>query len=400
MTESTTETEDRAPVRLARIEGVDLARGLALLGMIATHVFDAVDDNGAPTAATIVAAGRSAASFAMIAGVSLALISGRQRPLEGRDLSAMRTGILVRAIVIGAIGLAIGFSDDVDIILPYYAVLFLLAIPLLRLQPRMLVRIAIALAIIAPLLNTAMIFAGLPRPDDNPTFATLFTDPVGLFQVLFLTGYYPVLAYLAYICVGLAIGRCDLTSALVARRLLFGGIALVVLAWAIALPLLYGLGGIHTLSGLGDFDGDPASSYLLWDGDDLTPISSWWWLALPASHSTSWIDMINTIGSAMAVIGGSLLLVRVPLIARLLRPITVAGTMALTIYTAHVLVLATGVLDDEAGLLYLVLIVGACVFALLWRRFLGQGPLERLVAELSGRARRAVLTPRPVERRA
>src|SRR5689334_2639005 len=127
MTESATATEGRAPARRPRIEGVDLARGLALVGMIATHVFAAIDDTGAPTAATIVAAGRSAASFAMIAGVSLALISGRQRPLEGRDLSAMRTGIVVRALVIGAIGLAIGFSDDVDIILPYYAVLFLLA---------------------------------------------------------------------------------------------------------------------------------------------------------------------------------------------------------------------------------------------------------------------------------
>jgi uncharacterized membrane protein len=400
MTEGTTGTEGRAPVRRSRIEGVDLARGLALLGMIATHVFDAVDDNGVPTAATIVAAGRSAASFAMIAGVSLALISGRQRPLQGPELTALRTGIVVRAVVIGAIGLAIGFSDDVDIILPYYAVLFLLAIPLLRLRPRVLVRIAIALVIIAPLLNTVMIFAGLPRPDGNPTFTTLFTDPVGLFQVLFLTGYYPVPAYLAYLCVGLAIGRCDLSSALVARRLLLGGIALVALAWAIALPLLYGLGGIHTLAAAGDFHGAPASSYLLWDGDDLDPISSWWWLALPASHSTSWIDMINTVGSAMAVIGGSLLVVRVPLLARLLRPITLAGTMALTIYTAHVLVLATGVLDDEPGLLYLLLIVGGCVFALLWRRFVGQGPLERLVAGLSGRARHAVLTARPAERRA
>src|ERR1700754_2411271 len=261
MTETVTQPAGRVPARRPRIEGVDLARGLALLGMIATHVFDAVD-HGAPTATTIVAAGRSAATFAMVAGVSLALISGRQQPVQGQELLAVRAGIVVRAVLIGAIGLLIGFSDDVDIILPYYAVLFLLAIPLLRLRPRVLVRIAIALAIIAPLLNTAMIFAGLPRPDDTPTFATLFTDPVGLFQVLFLTGYYPVLAYLAYICVGLAIGRSDLSSALVARRLLFGGIALVVLAWAIALPLLYGLGGIHTLSTLGDFDGDPASSYL------------------------------------------------------------------------------------------------------------------------------------------
>jgi len=394
-----TEREVRAPARRARIEGVDLARGLALLGMIATHVFAEVGDDGTPTMATVVAAGRSAATFAMVAGVSLALISGGHRPLQGQDRAAARASIAVRAVVIAVIGLAIGFTDDVDIILQYYGVLFLLAIPLLGLRPKVLAGIAAAAVVIAPPLIIATFFTDLPRPDDNPTFATLFTDPSGVLVALFLTGYYPVLAYFAYICAGLAIGRMDLSSVRVARRLLFGGLGLVVLAWAVSLPVLYGLGGIRELTAAGSFDSDPATSYLLWDGDNLDPITSWWWLALPASHSHSWIDLINTVGSAMAVIGGSLLLARVAVVARLLRPITTAGTMALTLYTAHVLVLATGVLDDEPVVLYLVLIVGACVFAMLWRRFVGQGPLERLVARLAGRARRAVLaSDRPAAR--
>ncbi|MCW2719327.1 MAG: hypothetical protein JWR81_3149, partial [Pseudonocardia sp.] len=36
-------------------------------------------------------------------------------------------------------------------------------------------------------------------------------------------------------------------------------------------------------------------------------------------------------------------------------------------------------------------VAGALVLALLWRHFLGQGPLERLVSTASGRARRAAM---------
>jgi hypothetical protein len=48
-------------------------------------------------------------------------------------------GIAVRALLIGAIGLALGyFAGDFSVILPVYALLFLLAIPLLGLRPRTL----------------------------------------------------------------------------------------------------------------------------------------------------------------------------------------------------------------------------------------------------------------------
>jgi len=75
---------------------VDVARGLALLGMIAVHVIDELDSRGNPTLTTEVAAGRASTLFVMLAGVGLALLSGGQRPVDGRARTAIAAGIAVR----------------------------------------------------------------------------------------------------------------------------------------------------------------------------------------------------------------------------------------------------------------------------------------------------------------
>src|ERR671933_2096393 len=72
-----------APAPSARVTGVDLARGLALLGMFAVHVFDEYTDGGG-TLTGYLAAGRSAATFALVAGVSVAFLTGGRRILHGR----------------------------------------------------------------------------------------------------------------------------------------------------------------------------------------------------------------------------------------------------------------------------------------------------------------------------
>jgi uncharacterized membrane protein YeiB len=69
--------------------------------------------------------------------------------------------------------------------------------------------------------------------------------------------------------------------------------------------------------------------------------------------------------------------------------------MTLTVYCAHALVLNSGLLEDNDLALWLVLVAGALVFAVLWNRWMGQGPLERLVAIGANRARRAVLDRPP-----
>jgi hypothetical protein len=63
--------------------------------------------------------------------------------------------------------------------------------------------------------------------------------------------------------------------------------------------------------------------------------------------------------------------------------------MVLTLYSAHLVVIATGFLQDDPVLLYLAMVLGAIVFALLWHRLFGQGPLERIVAVTSGWVRRS-----------
>ena len=365
--------------------GVDLARGLALLGMIAVHVFESSTDQG-PTATGLIASGRAAATFALVAGISVAFLSGGRRILHGRPRRAAAAGLAVRAAGIGAIGLLLGYAgSDLDLILAYYAVFFLCAIPLIGLPPRALAALSATLVLVSPVLLVEAARLGLPDSGTGePTFGTLLTDPIGLLSQILFTGVYPAVAYMAYICAGLAIGRLDLTSRRLAVRLFGGGVALVVAAQAVSHVLLYQLGDLDRLVAA---TGDDAVT-LLWDPDQGT---SWDYLALAAPHANTQLDLVNTLGSAMAVLGACLLLTRIAAVDGLLRPVRAAGAMTLTLYSAHALVIATGVFEDQQLALYALLVAGALVWATLWRRWRPQGPLEELVGRAAGRARRAVL---------
>ena len=77
----------------------------------------------------------------------------------------------------------------------------------------------------------------------------------------------------------------------------------------------------------------------------------------------------------------------------LLSPITAMGSMPLSVYTLHLIVIAMsmrvedGVLTDDSWELLIGLIVGSMLFAWLWRRYIGRGPLEQLLRWASGRSR-------------
>ncbi len=379
--------------RRSRVVGVDVARGLALIGMIATHVFGTLDDSGAPVTAHVVAGGRAATTFVLVAGVSLAFLSGGRRGVHGRERVAVSAGLVVRAVLVGAIGLALGYLSDangIDGILPFYAVLFLLAIPLMGCPPMVLIGIAAAAIALGPVLLVLTTDAGLPYAGSaaDPTFSTLVQDPVGLLAQLFLTGEYPIVVYLAYLCVGLAIGRLDLHSPRLAWLLLGAGAALALAARIASAVLLYPMGGLARLIEQDGSGNDPAEvSALLWEPEKS---SSWWYLALPAPHSHTPIDLLHTLGSAAAVLGAALLLTRIPAVRRALWPLAAAGTMSLTLYSAHLGLLATGVQNDQPALTFLLMVVGALVFATAWRFLFGQGPVEALVAKSSTAARRGV----------
>ncbi|SFN62334.1 Uncharacterized membrane protein YeiB [Pseudonocardia ammonioxydans] len=377
----------------SRVAGLDVARGLALVGMIATHTLPLTTDDGAPTAVTTVAAGRAAATFVLVAGIGVALLSGGRHRLDGRERVAASAGILVRALAVGVLGLVLGALSPVNGIwgiLPFYALLFVLVLPLLGLGARGAALVTAGVVAAGPVLLVMAEGLALPRAGaDDPTFADVLREPLAVLVQLLVTGAYPVVVLLGFLTAGLAIGRLDLSSRRVAWSLCAGGVALAVAARVTSWVLLYPLGGLARLVQDAE-DPAEATTSLLWE--EHQPLSTWWHLALPAPHSHTPVDLLHTLGSAVAVLGAALLLTRVPVLRRLLSPLAAAGSLVLTLYCAHLVLLATGFLSEYPVALFLVMLVGGLGGAAAWRRGIGQGPLEKAVSVAAGAARRAVAT--------
>lgn len=377
----------------SRIIGIDVARGFALAGMLAVHVFPTFDSDGSASIATAFTSGRGAAIFATMAGVGLAIVTGRQRPVSGGARVAASVGLVVRALLLCLIGLLMGYVTiagdlDVYVILPYYAVMFLLAIPLLGVRPQVLAIISVSLAAATyfAILTTVGDVANPSRGID-PTIGDFVRHPVGMLVLLLFGGAYPAVLWLAYICAGMAMGRLDLSSKRVAGWLLGGGAALAAASWLASSLLLFRFGGLRHIR-----DNAPAGTHwtdsrLLWEpwGD----FDTFWWYAGRAPHSGTPFDMLHTLGFAVAVLGAALLMTRLPLAARLLRPVAAAGSMVLTLYCAHIAVLATGLFGDHVYAQYCVLLSAMIIFAVLWERTHTRGPLEELISRISTRPRQA-----------
>jgi uncharacterized membrane protein YeiB len=370
----------------ARVIGVDVARGLALLGMFAVHIFDTLHADNTPSLTVQVMGGHAFATFVMLAGVSLTFITKRR---STGPLLPDAAALTARALLVTAIGLALNsaLDPDIDVILPYYGVMFLFAIPLLRRGSRFLVWLTIAVVLVGPLLVLASY--GTNLPDNEPTLADL-GHPLALLSPLLVNGTYPAVAYIAFICVGMVIGRLDLADRRVAIRLVVGGTVLAAVAWYTSTLILFHFGGLEHLRGAAPpgVSAQVARNYILWDSDN---VSSWWWLAERSPVTASPLRMLHDIGVATAWLGLCLLVTRSGFARRALGPLAAAGAMTLTLYTVQVIILSTPVLDGTGQIAtFVILTYGALSFAVLWRRGGRRGPLEAAVTWTSKRARELV----------
>ncbi|MEW2384719.1 heparan-alpha-glucosaminide N-acetyltransferase domain-containing protein [Micromonospora sp. NPDC047707] len=399
------------PAGRPRLLGVDAARGVALFGMIAVHSLYVSDAAGWPTWSFTIFGGRAAALFAVLAGVGIAFITGRRRvrPTGGSGPAA---ALGVRALAIGAIGLALGYTDAslASVILPAYAVMFLLAIPLVFLPTWLVAVTAVAVAAGAPVLRQLL----LPRLPvaayENPEFADLVGDPGALLSELALTGEFPAVTWLAYVCVGLVIGRLTLTRLTVILGLLATGVALAAAAPLASYVLLYRYAGWQQIwlnqptSGLTVAD---TTELLAFGGDGSTPTSTWWWLAVDAPHTGTPLDLAGTIGSAVALLGVMLLASRVAhpfprrALSLLLVPLAAAGSMTLTFYTAHIVFINSGLDSFDPMVGYVWQIVAIVLVGTAWWATAGRGPLEGAVTLLArGGGRLATRTVQSAQQRA
>ncbi|SKA17209.1 Protein of unknown function [Marinactinospora thermotolerans DSM 45154] len=404
-----TGTQEAVRPDSGRIVGVDVARALAVFGMFTVHL--GVGASGLlsdPAMETLhdLARGRSSALFAFLAGVSIALLSGRTVPLTGPPLHRAAARILVRAVILALLGGLLDLLDTpIAIILAYYGGFFLLALPLLRLRAPALAAIAVGIGLLGPqvsyLLRSVLGEEGARQ------------GSIGGITDLLLTGYYPVCTFMAFVVAGMAVGRLDLRAVSTRVGLAATGLGLVLLgyggSWVLLRPLgvldrlvvaemtAYGYYGPGDTAFLSDADLGPLRAWMVEQIASLhgtVPTTSPLWLLVASPHSGTSFEVAGATGTALMVLAACL--VAADLLGRGLYPLFAAGSMALTLYTGHILVLA--VTDADYGPLsgcpLEAFVVGGLLFATLWRALLGRGPLERALAVVGEAAARNV-APEP-----
>ena len=360
--------------RSSRLHGLDLARAVAVLAMFTVHL-------GAPLAAVFprtgsvveaAAHGRSSALFAVLAGVALALLSGRTRRPAGADLARARRRIAVRAAVLVTVGWSlIALDTPVAVIIAHYGGFLLLALPLLGARPGVVAGAAAAGAVLLPAVSFG-VRAWASGAGAESAAALLAAGPVGGFL---FTGMFPAAAFLPYVLAGLALGRCDLARARVRLAAVAGGLVCAAAGYGgSALVLAVAPGPVADAVG--------ARPYL----HGAVPVESGWWLATAVPHSGTVFELVGSGGVAVAAVGVCLFAAdRWP---RASAPLAAVGALSLTVYAVHVLgiwaVRGAGVAQWPVWAEVFAAAAVAGAFA--WRRRRGRGPLEGAVSAVVRRA--------------
>jgi uncharacterized membrane protein YeiB len=332
-----------------RIVGVDIARTLAILGMLAVHV-GPTDSNGLAGRLYATPYGRASLLFVVVAGVGVTLLAGSARATS----MTTRAKLVWRAALLLPAGLALQELDHgANVILQDYALFFLLAVLAIDLPRRWLLGLAATFAATGPIIYFAgrASVPGMFERAPTTWSESLFTNVHGLV----LSGPYPLITWAAPFLFGMWLGRLDLRNTFVRRRL-------VVFGWAV------GLGTFLLARLLVALFGEPTSS-----GDPR-------YLYTDAAHGQMPLWLIGGTAIAAALLGAALLIGdRTP---GLTEPLVAAGQLALTIYVGHLLILAAAPelsrSESVGGALTIIAVFTVAILAVAraWRARFRRGPLE------------------------
>jgi uncharacterized membrane protein YeiB len=338
-----------------RWAGVDAARGLAVLGMIAAHTVPRPDG----VRPELLIDGRPSVLFAVVAGVSLGLMTGGRTPALSQTRAASRLSLVIRAAALFVVGSLLWVAPHgIAVILDYYGVMFLLMVPLLFAPRWVLAGVATALLIAAPAVRAAI---GQTEAVSMRPFATI--------TEYLLTGWYPALLWVPLLAVGIIAARSGLERRGVRVALVAGG--------AVASVAGYGMGFVvNTLS-----------------------LSVPSWVTAADAHSGGVGELLGSGGVALVIIGAFLVVLDSPkggTMQRLLWPLRSLGRVALSVYVGHVIVIsllsplggAGRFVGDTGWWIFVALVIAGLTLSTVCELLGRRGPLEAAFSDLAALPRR------------
>lgn len=372
---------------LQRLHGLDALRALAVIGMVYMHVsptgwLEAVPwSDKAPALAWFegMVSGKAMSLFVFMAGVSVALMTGGSRPHAGQRLQLDRRRLALRAAVLFPVSLLVDQFSGMNLsILEYYSLWLLLLIPLLKLSPGRLLLTAGIAGIALPVFCFIVMnygrdwvispFAGGQAVHGLTLLWTPADWPLKLKQLLIGGGFQTPYA-LPLLFAGLAVGRLDLRSPAVRRKLVFTGGGLVAGALVLSQVALGPLGGAQALADMRVAAGPLQQP---WVSLLTLPPHQLYALSLPMAPFMSGVALLLL----CALVG----LLQGRRWQQLLAPLTAVGRMALTWYAAHqVFIQRVAGEPPFAFTLFAGMTLFALVASPLWLQWNSRGPLEWLM---------------------
>ncbi|AGS35328.1 hypothetical protein B841_09275 [Corynebacterium maris DSM 45190] len=336
--------------------------------------------------------GHAAPLFALLAGVSLALLTGGATAHDGRRLRCDRVMIMTRALVLLVFGMALNFMPlPVFSILPFYGIYFLMGILFVGARSYTLWLWAGSFALFGPFLAHAVGQSEAFESISAPTLVTAVSEPLDVIVSLVAVGYYPALTWMAYILLGMALGRMDLSRRRVHYLMMFGG-ALVAGVTVVISSLLVRWFDIPGRLLEQSWLTDAEITEILEFGGPL-PIDSWWWMAVNGPHTNTPLSLLSTAAIAVSVLGVFLFLGTFA--ERALAFLAAPGSMTFTMYSAHLVLMAFAPVYSYPVFWTLLQITAAIIVGLAWSILFRQGPLERVISKTSKWAGHAAVPETP-----
>ncbi|WP_054952867.1 heparan-alpha-glucosaminide N-acetyltransferase domain-containing protein [Flaviflexus massiliensis] len=386
-----------------RIAAFDIARGLAVLGMFIAHV--GPEREGLTGWLLGLADGRSSILFATLAGVSLAILTGRNVPYTGVEWLQAKIRIYTRAAILIVIVAILSLMNDiVALILAHYAAWFVLALPFLRWRPRNLFIAAGVCWLLGPIVATY-----LPAFFEKTGMDTMGGLSGFLIEAL-LTDTYVGVVYMGFVFAGIAIGRLDLTQRSVPGTLLPVGISLAIIGYGGGylstqfMPLDDGANFGWDSTGAG-YSSEPDTAIYDWASPDwrgdgfgldwlpgVTMPEPYFLMGAEPHSGTIW-EALGSGGTAIAIIAA--LLLGGPILGKVLYPIAAVGSMSLSAYSFHIIAIwaIPALVFPESMWPMFYLLLAALVLCSIWRFTLGRGPFELLMYRASQKATRILPGP-------
>jgi uncharacterized protein len=354
-----------------RIIGIDVARALAVIGMIIVNFKVVFGENGLSWVKSFASVfdGKAAATFVVLAGVGLALMTNSAIKNKDQDkLKIVRRRILKRALFLFIVGISYIAIWPADI-LHFYGIYMAITILLLTSKERTLIATAITLIVAFPILMTFWNY------ETGWDFNTLdyqgFWTVKGFMRNLFFNGFHPVIPWTAFMLFGYWFGKQDLHNDKFIKKTFW--ISSIIFVSIQALSYL-------SISFLSEGNQETAKELTEILGTNPMP-------PLP-------IYMFNGSAIAFAIISACIIIAKRFENNKIIDALNKTGQLALTFYVAHVII-GMGIIDAinpakignysiEFSVVYaLVFSLSCIVFAVIWRKYKTSGPLEWIMRKIT-----------------